>query len=93
MADYVTLLGAEQVERAGYKMAEAADQMMRAAGYMDEAMQRHQRFMDDWLIRFEQAIEKMNPPKPPKPEQPKTMFGPICTCAQWGPSMCAVHAA
>lgn len=87
---YVILVGAEQVERAGYKIAEAADQMMRAAGYMDETMQRHQRFMDDWLSRFEQVIEKMNPPKP---EQPKPKFGPICTCAQWGPSMCAVHAA
>lgn len=87
---YVTLIGAEQVERAGYKVAEAADQMMRAAGYMDEAMQRHQRFMDDWLSRLEQAIEKMNPPKPEQPSE-----HPDCVCKKLGggPDYCPVHSA
>lgn len=64
MADHVTLLGAEQVQNAGYAMKSAAEQMIRAAGYQQEALQQHQRFMDDWLSRFEAAIERLAPKDP-----------------------------
>lgn len=56
MTEYVTLIGAEDVSRAGHNMASAADTMNRAAGNLDDALRRHQRFMDDWLQRFEQVL-------------------------------------
>ncbi len=57
MADYVTLMGAEQVSSAGYTMRDAAHEMQRAAGSLDYSLQAHQRFMDDWLQRFQGALD------------------------------------
>lgn len=57
MADYVTLLGAEQVSSAAHSMRSAADQMSSAASSIQYALENHQRFLDDWLIRFAEAIE------------------------------------
>ncbi len=56
MADYMTLLGAEEISRAGFVMREAGSEMSRAAGNMDEALRRHQLFMDDWLQRLERVL-------------------------------------
>jgi hypothetical protein len=56
MADYVTLLGAEQVQSAGHSMSRAGDQMQRAASAIETALFQHQRFMDDWLQRFEYIL-------------------------------------
>lgn len=56
MADYVTLMGAEDVARAGSAMRQAADDMNRAALSFDESLRRHQEFMDDWLFRFNDAL-------------------------------------
>lgn len=60
MPYYVTLMGAEDVSRAGYTMREAAHEMSRAAGNIDEALRNHQRFLDDWL---QQLASVMQPPK------------------------------
>lgn len=57
MTEYVTLMGAEQVQSAGNRMVSAASDMMRAASTMDECLFRHQRFMDDWLQRLEHVLE------------------------------------
>lgn len=62
MAEYVTLLGSEQVARAGSSMQSAAEQMSRAASEISEALQRHERFMDDWLARFEAAMRPLPEP-------------------------------
>ena len=56
MADYVTLLGAEQVSSAGSQMSRAADRMQSAASSIDQSLFQHQRFMDDWLQRFEAIL-------------------------------------
>lgn len=64
MANYITLLGAEDIRRAGNAMQAAAEEMMRGTGYQQEALQQHQRFMDDWLSRFETAIERLVPKEP-----------------------------
>lgn len=61
MADYVTLLGAEQVSSAGHTMREAAREMQAAANSTEWALEQHRRFMDDWLSRFEAALEKHAP--------------------------------
>jgi hypothetical protein len=57
MSDYVTLMGAEQVANAGYQMRDAASNMNSAASTIGHALERHQWFLDDWLMRFERALE------------------------------------
>ena len=56
--DYVSLMGAEDVRAAGNRMVEAADAMNRVAGSIDESLRTHRQWMDDWLARFEAAVEK-----------------------------------
>ena len=57
MADYITLLGAEQVQAAANTMREAANEMQRAASYNDDVARQQRQFMDDWLQRFEAVLE------------------------------------
>jgi len=59
MPDYMTLVGAEDVRSAANTMRNAAEEMRRAASTIDETFARHQRFMDDWLNRFEQVMKDM----------------------------------
>jgi methyl-accepting chemotaxis protein len=59
VVDYITLLGAEQVQSAANTMRSAADTVAGAASEMSSAVDRQQRFMDDWLQRFEAVVEKM----------------------------------
>ena len=60
MSEYIHLIDAEDVRAAGHQMASAADDMNRAAGNFESLFERHYRFMDDWLQRFESAIETLN---------------------------------
>lgn len=57
MADYITLMGAEQVQSAASRMSSSASEMIRAASSIEDSFQRHQRFMDDWLQRLESILE------------------------------------
>jgi hypothetical protein len=57
--DNISLIGAEDVRAAGNRIMEAADAMNRAAGCIDEALRMHDQRMDEWLFRFEQAVEKI----------------------------------
>ncbi len=59
MSSYLTLLGAENVERAGYQMSAAAERMQSAASSIDWSLQQHSRNMDDWLNRFEALVERL----------------------------------
>lgn len=61
MAEYVHLLGAEDVRAAGNAMRSAADDMRQAASSIDSVLERHQRFLDDWLIRFTEAMQIASP--------------------------------
>lgn len=56
MADYVTLLGAEDVSRAGYAMRDAAQRMNEASSSIAWSLEQHQRFMDDWLVRLNDTL-------------------------------------
>lgn len=58
---HVTLIGAEQVQSAANRMVDAADRMGRAASSIDDTMIRHQRFLDDWLQRFEAVVAAAAP--------------------------------
>jgi hypothetical protein len=59
MSDLVHLVGADDVRSAGHTMRSAAETMSQAALNIDGALERHQRFLEDWLQRFEAAVEKM----------------------------------
>ena len=52
MSDYVHLVGAEDVRTAAITMRSAAEQMQSAAMAIDSSLERHQRFLDEWLERF-----------------------------------------
>ena len=56
----VELIGAEQVQRAGHTMREAAADMQRAANEITEAMERNRRWWDEWLHRLEALKEETN---------------------------------
>jgi hypothetical protein len=56
VSQYVTLLGADQVQSAASRIASAAEEMRRAASAIDDSLSRHQRFLDDWLNRFETVL-------------------------------------
>jgi len=53
MAEYVHLIGAEDVRSAASTMSSAAHEMQRAASSIEHSLECHQRFLDDWLIRLD----------------------------------------
>lgn len=58
MANYINLLGAESVQSAGHAIARAASDMQQAAGSIDSSLHSFKMFMEDWLVRFQQTLEK-----------------------------------
>ena len=65
MAEYMTLMGSEDVARAGSRMSSAADDMCRAASNFDCSVESLKRFLDDFLIKLQDIMEKnRNEPKP-----------------------------
>lgn len=58
MKNFVTLLGAEDVRAAGSAMRNAAGQMVQVASIMEDSLQRHRLFLDDWLIRLEIILQE-----------------------------------
>ena len=64
--EFVTLMGAEDVRSAGSSIKAAAVDINMAAGSLNETLIAHQRFMDDWLYRFEEILtanQKIHPTK------------------------------
>lgn len=59
MADYITLMGAEQVSNAAHTMSAAAHEMQRAAGNIQYAFDMHHRWMEDWLQQFQTVIAEL----------------------------------
>lgn len=53
----IVLIGADDVRRAGNTISSAAELMSRTQGYEAEELQRHRIFMDEWLQRFENALQ------------------------------------
>jgi hypothetical protein len=56
MSEYI-LLGSEQVERAGINLKFAAEEMKTAASNIDDVFFRQQRFLEDWLQKFQEILE------------------------------------
>lgn len=61
MAEYITLLGTEDVSRAGSTMRSAADEMSRAASEISSALHQHRLHMNEWLDRLEQILREHRP--------------------------------
>lgn len=55
---YVHLIGAEDIRRAGSNINSAADNMQRAASNFDQSIFSLRQYMDDWLNRFEYILNE-----------------------------------
>lgn len=51
------LIGAQDVVRAGHTISAAAESMRQTHNWQTEEAQRHRIFMDEWLERFEVALQ------------------------------------
>ena len=58
LSDFITLLGAEDVARAGSTIWYATESMGRLVSQLEATFDRQRFFMDDWLIRFEEVLKK-----------------------------------
>ena len=58
----ILLVGTEAVESAGHRMEAAAEVMRNAASTYDHATMMHKQYLEDWLQRFEAAVERMQSP-------------------------------
>lgn len=58
MSNFITLLGAENVQAAGSAMKNAAGQMIQVAYMIDDSLQRHRLFLDNWLERLEEIYRE-----------------------------------
>jgi len=58
MSDFIHLMGAEDVSRAGSAMRQAAEEMRSTASMIEDSLQRHRIFLDEWLFRFEEAMKE-----------------------------------
>jgi len=56
----IHLISAEDVQSAGQAMLNTADTMQTGITSLAGVAEQHRRWMDDWLARFEAAIEKAN---------------------------------
>lgn len=56
---YITLHGTEQVASAARQMQQVADSIQRAANNLDHSLQMNQRWMDDWLQRFQSIVMEL----------------------------------
>ena len=57
MSDYMTLVGVDSVESAGYRMKAAAESISSAASSMDQSVAALRQWGDDFLLRLEGILE------------------------------------
>lgn len=60
MSEYHYLLGAEDVKNASHTFSNAVDNFRQSTNYLSEALHLHERFLTEWLDRFETAIQELN---------------------------------
>jgi Sec-independent protein translocase protein TatA len=70
MTEYIYLVGAEDVKNAGHNMQSAAGTMRQAASSIDCSLELQQRFLDEWLARFEAALREQHKEAPDETPQP-----------------------
>ena len=67
----MTLLGTEDISRSASRMRDAAETMANVSGNLQAVLEVNQRFMDDWLLRFERVLEEHATKLIGSQEQPK----------------------
>ena len=81
----IFLMGSDDVRQGGNAARDAGQEMRRAAGQIEFALQQHQRFLDEWLGRFEDVLSKADPVLP-------TPVSDYATCPSCGVvPPCPVH--
>lgn len=58
MAEYITLMGAEDVARAASVMRSAGEDMCRAAGSIEGSVNSLKGYLDDFMIKLQDIMEK-----------------------------------
>ena len=56
MTEHMYLVGTEDITRAAATMRMAGHEMSMAAQSIGAALEQHQRFLDNWLVVFREAI-------------------------------------
>ena len=56
----MVLMGAEQVERAGHNIKSAAESLHSTASMITDSAFQQRIWMEEWITRFEQAVDKMS---------------------------------
>ena len=67
MPDYITLMGSEDVSRAGSNIREAASTIYSAAGNLDQSCHTLRQILEDSLNRFEELIGRIEKAMQPPP--------------------------
>ena len=60
MAEYIHLVGAEQIQSAANRMVEAAHEMSRAANTIHDVMKRNEEVMQDLMIKIDGLIDAID---------------------------------
>ena len=60
MAEYIHLVGVEQVQSAANRMITAAELMNRAVNNMSEVLCRHEKVMQDLMIKIDDLIDAID---------------------------------
>lgn len=59
MSEYTHLVGAEQVERAGYNISSAVESMGRHVGYLGDHLERFSRRLDQFEAVMTDLVERL----------------------------------
>lgn len=59
MSEYMHLIGAEEVQSAGHSMTSAAQQTQNAANTISESVFTLSNRVEDWLMRFEMLVDRL----------------------------------
>ena len=62
MSEYMHLIGADDVRSAANTIRAAADNMQRAADTISNAVQQHQRILDNFLVELRDIMERKEQP-------------------------------
>ena len=60
--EYTVLVGTEQMQIAANTVREAAHTMGNVSGNLQYVLEANQRFLDDWLSRFESVLDRVIQP-------------------------------
>lgn len=58
--EYTHLIGAEKVQNAANSISSSADTMQRAANSIENSLYDFKMFLEDWLARYEEIVNKQN---------------------------------